>query len=88
MSLANWVYSVRAYDVRHVGYPQLHATVTLYPGWNLVGPLGSTAVPISPVIRAVLRWSTQASDYENAVVLEVGQGYWFDVLEPVEIELR
>ena len=83
-----WVYSVRAYDVRHVGYPQLHATVTLHPGWNLVGPLGSTAVPVSPAIRAVLRWSTQDSDYENTVVLEVGQGYWFDVVATVAIELR
>ena len=83
-----WLYSLRACDVRHVGYPQLHATVTVYPGWNLVGPLGSTAVPVSPAIRAVLRWSTQDRDYEDAVILEVGQGYWFDAVDAVEIELQ
>jgi hypothetical protein len=75
-----WVFANGQADVVVLGTAPATTTVTLVPGWNLVGPAASVPAPTHAAIRLPL-WRRNAVTGECAMVqdrelLTPGVGYW------------
>jgi len=82
-----WLLVLEDVNVTVTGIPVDEVTVTLSPGWSMIGGPNSVvqASEVFPGFYQLVTWT--GTGYTPATVFEPGKGYWALVLEETQIQL-